>query len=284
MRENALIGKASWNSAARSHVEVRDGEIRGNGAILPLRRVAAGDVKSPPIVHVHGGGWCICDPETHLSIYAGLALASEREVIGPHARCAPEHPFPTPLRDTMAALREIARTSPAGILLSGDSAGANLALAAVLRCRDEGNPLPVLGLSLQYGCYRRVFDTPSHLEWGDGRAGLGTERMRWFWDMYGPGKAPYGDLRNADFSGLPPTHLLVADADPLRDDSLWLADELSREGVHCEVDRFVGMAHGFIHYAGDLSEADEAFKRISSFFDRVLNDSTAAASGTHPPL
>ncbi|MEM8664489.1 MAG: alpha/beta hydrolase fold domain-containing protein, partial [Pseudomonadota bacterium] len=185
MRANALASKAVFNERAKANLAVRAIEVPGADGVLTGLCVGETPGKVP-VVHIHGGGWAAGSPSTHLSLLAGLHRATGRTVFAPHPRQAPEHPFPAPLRDTVAAIRSLARGASAPIHLSGDSAGAHLALAAVLAARDDGAPLPLASLTLMYGCYRKRFDTTSHTTFGDGTAGLSTERMRLFWEWFSP--------------------------------------------------------------------------------------------------
>lgn len=233
-----------------------------DGGALEVRAPGA---SGTPVIHLHGGGWSIGSPETHLSLLAGLALATGRPVIAPRVRQAPEHPCPAALDDVHRAL-----TGRNGrpFVLGGDSAGANLALAAFLRARDRGDPLAVSGLVLYYGCFRRRFDTRSHRDFGEGH-GLTTEKMRRFWEFYAPDGGACADLSDADVSGLPPVQLHVAECDPLACDTIWLHDRLRDFGVSAELLIWPGMAHGFLHYASDLPQAREAFARTARFIEAL---------------
>src|SRR5690606_39870535 len=94
--------------------------------------------------------------------------------IGVDYRLAPEHPFPAPLEDCLAALRAVRtqadalKLDPVRIALAGDSAGANLALASLLALRDAGEA-SLKGAALLYGCYAARADTPSHARFGEDR-------------------------------------------------------------------------------------------------------------------
>jgi acetyl esterase len=234
-----------------------------------MREIRPPGSTGAPIVHIHGGGWATCDLDTHLAVVAGLARASGRSVLAPHARRAPESPYPAPLADTIAALRFVSNTHPDGFFLSGDSAGANLALAALLSLRDTSDAMPVRSAALFYGCYRRRFDTPSHIRYGDGRYGLSTEKMATFWNLYAPNAtdARYADLEGHDMTDLPPLQIHAAQTDILSADSQWLADKVRGHGGAATLLVWDGMAHGFLHYPSGLSSAREAAARAAEFFE-----------------
>ncbi|MCR9121764.1 MAG: alpha/beta hydrolase [Phyllobacteriaceae bacterium] len=266
MRAHAIADKARWNAGAADGLLVTDGTIETGHGTRPVRHVAVPRPRGRPVLHVHGGGWTICDLETHMSIFAGLARASGRKVIAPHARRAPEAPYPAPLDDTVAAIRHMAAAHPDGFFLAGDSAGANLALGALLQLRDTGEAPPVHGLVAFYGCYRRRFDTSSHARCGDGRYGLSTDKMRQFWTHYcGDNAAPYADLSGHDLSGLPPVQAHAAEADPLFDDTLWLHETITAAGGICDLKIWRGVTHGFLHYAAELEAGRDALNVASAF-------------------
>ena len=91
------------------------------------------------ILWIHGGGWVICDLDTHDAVCRLLAVSSGCRVVAVDYRRAPEHPFPTPLEDCWDALRAVAGESADGpLIIAGDSAGGNMSAACALRARDRG--------------------------------------------------------------------------------------------------------------------------------------------------
>src|SRR5438105_4250829 len=91
------------------------------------------------ILWIHGGGWVICDLETHDAVCRLLAESSGCRVIALDYRRAPEYPFPAPLEDCWDALSAVAAESgDAPLIIAGDSAGANMAAACTLRARHLG--------------------------------------------------------------------------------------------------------------------------------------------------
>lgn len=217
----------------------------------------------PVIIFVHGGGWTFGSIDTHDGAMRELAVASGCAVFGFDYRLAPEHPFPAPLDDCMAAIafvregglgRAVAAERWA---LAGDSAGATLALAAMMRLRDAGHSLPAAA-ALFYGCYAPIFDTPSHHAFGEGYL-LTSVNMRWYWRNYladafdapPPEAAPL----EADLAGLPPLYLAAAGLDPLRDDTSRLAVRLAEAGVSFRYDHVPGVVHGCLRMSRRLPPA-----------------------------
>lgn len=218
------------------------------------------------VVFVHGGGWTFGSPATHERFARLLAVGTGAQVVVPDYRLAPEHPAPAGIEDVLAVIAGLG--DAARLVLCGDSAGANIALAAAL----AGPARPVAMLSLLYGCFAPVFETASHVRNGDGRYGLSTARMRWYWaNWLGAAADARAVPMEADLTGLPRCHLVGAGLDPLCDDSLMLADRLGRHGVVSRLDIVPGVVHGFLQMTGRLEPALDATKMISDEIVRAFD-------------
>ena len=246
---------------------VADLSVPGPAGAIRLRhlRPRAG-VRLPLVVYLHGGGWTFGSVETHDRLMRLLALAADAAVIGVDYRLAPEHPHPAPLEDCLAALRWVRAHADAlevdapRIVLAGDSAGANLALASLLALRDAADPLPK-GAALFYGCYASRLDTVSHARFGDGSYRLSTAEMHWFWRNYlggAPAETPLAEPLYADLRGLPRLYLTLAVIDPLADDTRALARRLAGAGVAHEVREYPGLVHGFLQMTARCAAARAA--------------------------
>lgn len=203
------------------------------------------------ILYIHGGGWINCDTVTHGAIMTDLAALSGHLVIGPDYPLAPEAPYPAGLDMLCDLTLQIQADYPnSKLVVGGDSAGANLALAVALRLRDQGQGNAISALLLWYGCYRKLFDTRSHQAYGDGSFGLRTENMEQCWDWYLADHPDpvYGDMVNASMHDLPPCYLAEAELDCLADDTRWLARKLANEGVAHSYVQHPEVNHGFIHF------------------------------------
>ncbi|MFF3959286.1 alpha/beta hydrolase [Streptomyces sp. NPDC001890] len=217
---------------------------------------------APVIVFCHGGGFVLCDLDSHDGFCRSLARATEAVVVSVDYRRAPEHPFPAAPEDAYTALLWTAATFPGRrIAVAGDSAGANLATVLTLLARDRGGP-EIACQALYYPMLDPTRSRPSHRENAQGYF-LTSDHLRWYWDGYLPDPAartsPYAaPLAGADLSGLPPAQVVTAGFDPLRDDGLAYADALAAAGVPVEAHHHPGMFHGFLSMAGALSVAAEA--------------------------
>jgi acetyl esterase len=189
------------------------------------------------ILYIHGGGWTFGSIDTHDGTMRNLVEAAQLPVLGIDYRLAPEHPFPAPLDDVLTAIAFVetgglgSPISPHDMAIAGDSAGANLALAALLARRDQSLP-QLASAALFYGCYAPDFTTTSHAEFGGGAYLLTSVNMRWYWTNFlgqeGTDTTSLAAPVRCALSGLPPLYLSAAGLDPLRDDTLQLAEKACR--------------------------------------------------------
>jgi acetyl esterase len=228
------------------------------------------------LIYVHGGGFAFCSPSTHERCARLLAILSGLPVLVPDYRLAPEHPFPAGLEDIVSCLRALpdlrrAAGLPDGpVFLAGDSAGANLAVAAMLHEDAAARPLPD-GAALFYGVYDADFGTPSYTAFADG-PGLTLGKMQRYWDWYLPDAparlAPYAAPARASDEALlrlPPLHLSAAGVDPLLSDSIRFAERLAAVGRSERLITHAGVTHGFLQMSDDLPEAQAALRDAGSF-------------------
>lgn len=220
------------------------------------------------VLFVHGGGFAFCSPETHERCARVLAIQTGLPVLLPDYRLAPEHPFPAGLKDVVAVLRAAFDASAAvgvtkgPLLVSGDSAGANLALAAMLHEQAASKTLPD-GALLFYGNYAHVFDSPSYRRFADG-PGLTLGKMQRYWAWYLADQTVADDplacplaASDEQLAGLPPLYLAAAAVDPLLSDTLRLHARLQAIGRNDELSVVSGVTHGFLQNTNELAAARE---------------------------
>ncbi len=248
---------------------VRDSVIPGPAGGLPVRvyaPVAPGP--HPLMVFFHGSGFVLLDLDTHDDLCRRLCAGADCVVVSVDYRLAPEHKFPAASDDCLAAARWAAQhaaslgADPARMVVAGDSAGACLAAVTAIRLRDEGGPA-LRGQLLFYPVTAYPSPPPaSYATYGTGY-GLTTEGMHWFWRQYladpsQAGHAHVSPLRVESACGLPAACVLVAEYDVLRDEGEAYAERMRAAGIATVSHRYDGMNHGFLKYAGHLTEADAA--------------------------
>ena len=218
------------------------------------------------LVYFHGGGWVICDLDTHDDLARRLAVESGCAVLSVDYRLAPEHPFPAGLDDAVAATHwahahahELG-CDPDRLAIGGDSAGANL--AAVVAQRGD---VPLRFQLLIYPTTDAHGGTASHEEFSEGPF-LTAAGMGWFLDHYlSGGEGDPDDPRvspliadDAALAKSPPTLVITAEYDPLRDEGEAYAERLQGVGVPASVSRYDGMFHAFVAFAEFLDDGQRA--------------------------
>ena len=234
-----------------------------------MRVLVPHDAGAGAVLFVHGGGFAFCSPETHERCARVLANETALPVLVPDYRLAPEHPFPAGLHDVVACLRAaFAATAEAGVsagalIIAGDSAGANLALAAVMHEERAGRSLPS-GMLLFYGAFGADFTTESYGQFAEG-PGLTRGKMQRYWNWYcadeDARRNPLVAPLHADdpiLRALPPLYLLAAGVDPLLSDTLLFADRLKAVGRNDPLTVLPGVTHGFLQNTNELAAAREA--------------------------
>ena len=228
------------------------------------------------LVYAHGGGWVTGDLDYSDELCRFVAAGGVR-VVSVEYRLAPEHRFPAAFDDMLAATRWASATF-GRVAVGGDSAGGNVAAAAAVALLDQ----PDLPLAFQVLVYP-VLDTDlargSYVSNADAFP-IGAADMRWFLDHY-VGTGPRDDarvapLRAPSLAGLPPTHLVAAGHDPLRDEALAFAERLTEAGVRVTSRLQPSLCHGFLRFTAASSSARTARDQV---VERIL----ALAGETSPP-
>ncbi len=262
---------------------VRDITIDGHGVALQARHYAPADASTPQplLVFFHGGGFVICDLDTHDEPCRMLSHYGNMHVLSVGYRLAPEHPFPTPMEDCCAALRwAIAHATELGadplrVCAGGDSAGANLAAVAALAVAREGTPLAAQ--LLIYPTTDARDESPSQALFADGYV-LTRADMTAFTQLYlginaelraDPRVSPRQSL---DLDRSPATVVITAAFDPLRDEGEAYASTLDAAGVMVRSRRVAGLVHGFMHMTTVVPAAKAAMIDMARMFRAVVDD------------
>ena len=226
----------------------------------------------PTVLHFHGGGYCVGSARTARSWAAHLAARLGCRVVLPEYRLAPEYPYPAALEDARAVMTALSsQAKPGPIVVSGDSAGGGLALALILRMRDEGRELPagciLLSPWLDLGRDRRAIpdlvrrDVLLTPDWLDACA-------RAYAGPSGYAARPVSPLRAAH-SGLPPLLIQAGAEELLAPDAGLLAASASAAGVDVTYTKWPRMWHDFALEPGLLAAADSALAQSAWFVSTV---------------
>jgi acetyl esterase len=249
------LGRVAYGAAAK--VPVHDLSLPTRDSTVQARVYAGGEhPRAPLVVFFHGGGFVAGDLNSHDHVCRALAVAGRAVLVAVHYRRAPEAPYPAAVHDAADAIEALAdRATELGvntgrISLCGDSAGANLSVAAALYLLDHRRGPPIAQLLLVYPAADHTMSGASMHTRADG-ALLCAEDVRTFHQHYFPEPHPaepprYFSLLQLDsLANLPPTCIALAGRDPLRDDGAGLAHKLVHAGVSVEVREYAKAIHGY---------------------------------------
>jgi monoterpene epsilon-lactone hydrolase len=225
------------------------------------------------IVYLHGGGYVMGSINTHRAMIARIARASQARALALDYRLAPEHPFPAAVEDATAAYRWLLAQGyrPGKIVISGDSAGGGLVLAALVALRDANVPLPACavpispwtdmegtGASMKTNAAKDPMVAPS------GSNG-GLFNMAKAYVGSGDPKNPLASPLHADYRGIPPLLIQVGATETLLDDSTRIAEKAKAAGVKVDLEVWDEMIHVWHVFAKLLPEGQQAIDRIGQY-------------------
>ncbi|MFJ3799027.1 alpha/beta hydrolase [Streptomyces sp. NPDC090088] len=242
---------------------------------IPVRIYRGESRPTGLVVYFHGGGWCTGSIGLMDNVARELAHATGAVVVSVEYRLAPEHPFPAGLDDcetvTRWALANTARfdVPPSNVLIAGDSAGGNLAVALTLRLRGAAG-VRLAGQVLIYPSVAApTANFPSQKEFSG--LNMAAEDAEWIWNAYSGGRDLADDphaapLAAESLADLPPAFIVLGGCDFLRDEGRAYAARLRDAGVDAEDVCFPGQIHGFMNHM--FPAAADAFEQIGSWVRR----------------
>lgn len=258
--------------------------IYSENAIIRTIPGPAGDITLrcfiPPKVdgaylYIHGGGWVLGTADSNDPRLESLSNSLNLAVLSVEYRLAPEDPYPAGPDDCEAAALWLAKNAQSEfgtdkLLIGGDSAGAHLAVVALLRLRDKHGVRSYRGANLGYGVYD-VSGTPSTRNWGDEAIILSTSGMKWFGDHFvAPERQREPDVSPlyAGLHDLPPALFVVGTHDPLIDDSTFMHARWIAAGNEAELEVFPGGVHGLTGFPTAIGR--KALARQDAFLKAAL--------------
>lgn len=274
IRAERRSGTSLWGPIIHSENAV-DEVIAGPGGELTLRII---DTEEPSgvYVHIHGGGWVLGAADLSDQANEAMVRNTGLAAVSVDYRLAPEHPYPAAVEDCTAAAEWVIehaqeRFGTDTIVIGGESAGANLAAATLLRTKEAGYT-GWSAANLVYGSYF-PHGSPSVALWSTDGLVLDSDTMTWFRDHYESDPPPeiddphyspmYGDLRD-----LPPALFTVGTLDPLLDDSLFMAVRWLVAGNDTDLEVYPGGIHGFDAFPTTIGLA--ARERMYEFLRSVI--------------
>lgn len=227
------------------------------------------------LLYLHGGGYCSGSIRSHRGMVSEAGRAAGVRTLALAYRLAPEEPFPAALDDALAAYEYLlAQGYPAGrIAICGDSAGGGLTLAALVRLRDGGRPLPacawLVSPWIDLEMTGRSIDTKDADDPLIHRAYL--EELA---DAYCGKESPLNPLispLHADLARLPPTLTQVGSAETLLDDAVAIVERLGEADRRATLEIWPHMIHAWHLWSPRLTAGREALASAGVFIGGHLN-------------
>jgi acetyl esterase/lipase len=226
-------------------------------ARVRLIRPKGADGVLPVILYMHGGGWVLGNAATHDRLVRELAVGAQAALAFVEYPNAPEGRYPVAIEQGYATAQWITRggatkdLDPSRMAIAGESVGGDMTAALTLMAKERGD-VKFVHAGIYYPVTDAAMDTDSYEEFADGPY-LRRKSMEWFWDAYLPDLAKRKEITASpnqatveQLKGLPPTLLLVDEADVLRDEGEAYAAKLRRAGVPVTTVRYDGTIHDFM--------------------------------------
>lgn len=280
------LARAPNNPPAPPVAEVFDATVPGPGHSIPVRVYRPTPAPSPTVLYFHGGGWVGGDLDTHDALARVLALDLGCCVVAVDFRKPPEHPFPAAFDDASSAVRHVAANLSAfggagqPLAVAGDSAGANLAAAVALACRENGPALaaqlllyPVTDVAGGWADPSVNAAWPSRSEHAEGYF-VTTPLSRWCAQHYlsgADGKDPRASpLRAQSVTGVAPAVVATAQFDPCRDEGKAYAQKLREAGVPVSEHLGAGLIHAYFAFEAASPAAGAEARAVRAAFKALL--------------
>lgn len=243
------IGSILGNSKEVTYTEIVMDGIHGEWTC-----VNRAHMKKYVILYCHGGRYSTGSCLYGRTLTSKLAVSTSMDVLGFDYRLAPENPYPAALEDAEKVWNYLMLLGYGArdIVLAGDSAGGNLALALTLKLKEEGRLLP-RGLVLMSPWTDLTASGKSYQTKATVDPVLREDYILKMTKAYTEGvcetkedlQNPYLSPLFGDFEGFPPVYIQVGDNEILLSDALELHKRLVKANVSAKLDRFKGMWHVF---------------------------------------
>lgn len=233
----------------------------------------------PVILHLHGGAYFVGSSDAYRPFAANLAVACDARVALLDYRLAPEAPFPAATQDALSAYRALLQQGiPAQrIIVSGDSAGGNLALVTLMQIKEANLPTPA-GSVLLSPWTDLTGSGESIVTNAEADPMLPAARIAEAAHLY----AGNTDLRDwrvsplfGNYEGLPPLSIHYGREEILCDDARRMAACANEAGVQVSIKEWPEAPHVFPIFADFIPEGQAAIEEISQWINERLPDRAA---------
>ena len=279
-----LVDAQNAFSVDLSGIEESDRTIVQDGLNVKINivRPSGNNEILPVFIFIHGGGWILGDYPTHKRMVRDLVVLTGFVGVFVNYTPSPEAQYPTALNEIFAVARWITvkgaeiKVNPAKMGIIGNSVGGNMTAATALMAKEKGGPDFKVQI-MMWPVTNADFEDDSWKAFGAQRF-LTAPLMKWMWDNYIP-----VEKRNeiyacpllataADMKGLPPTLIMVAENDILRDEGEAYGRKLDEAGIPETTIRFNGMIHdfGLLNGLAEIPQTKELFLEASATLKKYL--------------
>ncbi|MXP43445.1 alpha/beta hydrolase [Allopontixanthobacter sediminis] len=285
-RGGYLALHAMGDRPPRELAVIRDLACPGPGGEIPVRLYDARETRQagPVIVFYHGGGYVIGDLESHHNLCTEIAAQMDLPVVAVDYRRAPEHPFPAAVDDCEAAARWAASSPPelarpaTGLVLMGDSAGGNASIVTAQALAENAAAVPVVLQVPLFPLATDIADCASLDVFAEGFI-LTKAAVEFFDVAYAADRSdPRATPILGDIAASPPTVLVTAGLDPIRDSGRAYGGALATAGVEMVFLEMKGLTHSFTNLRLAIPSAQTDLERVFAAMKLMLNTNSGGAT------
>ncbi|RDY71200.1 alpha/beta hydrolase [Halobacillus trueperi] len=281
-REYYKVARGYFKDMSVGGVAVDDSSFQGrSGNEVPVKIYTPdGEGPFPVLVYFHGGGWVFGDVDSSDNVCRYFSRHAQTVVVSVDYRLAPEHKYPAAFHDALDAVTWVANEAHQWnidlkrLAVGGESSGGNLAAASAIYLRDD-EEIEISHQFLITPVLDYNFDTESYR--ANYTYNLTIEKMKWFFQHYlkegEDGRDVFvSPLRIQNMAQLPPTLMVTAEYDPLREEAFAYTERLQASGVSVNHLHFEDLVHSFINMAGVVDRSAEALDKMTRTLKEMLHE------------
>jgi acetyl esterase len=280
VRSWAESARSSWARGGPAMRETQNLEAPTRHGNVRVRIHRPEREELPGLIYLHGGGWTLFSIDTHDRVMREYAARARCCVIGVDYALSPEHRFPVALEQVVDVVSWLAGQCRAlgidakRLAIGGDSAGANLSVAACLLRRDQASVPPLCAMLINYGAFSKHCSADACRRYGGPEYMLGCEEMRQYWRNY---MRSDEDAENplvcpllATLAGLPPAFLAIGECDVLAEQNIKMTRRLRGAGVPAQSVVYAGASHSFIEAMSIAAVSNQALADASAWLRQLF--------------